>query len=61
MICLDTNIVITAINRGAPQVRKRLVDELAGAWDNLSRIPPAGAPSTQPAAATQPDRPGLSG
>jgi len=29
MICLDTNIVITAINRGAPQVRKRLVDELA--------------------------------
>ena len=39
---------------------ERLVDELAGAWENLARIPPAAA-STQPAPATQPARPGLSG
>jgi hypothetical protein len=41
---------------------ERLVDELAAAWDNLARIPPAGA-STQPAPtpATQPERPGLTG
>lgn len=29
MICLDTNIIIAAINRRAPQVRKRLLDTLA--------------------------------
>ena len=39
---------------------ERLVDELAGAWENLSRIPPAG-PTTLPKPATQPDRPGLTG
>ena len=39
---------------------ERLVDELAGAWENLARIPPTPA-STQPAPATQPPRPGLSG
>jgi hypothetical protein len=39
---------------------ERLVDELAGAWENLSRIPPA-APATQPKPATQPERPGFSG
>ena len=39
---------------------ERLVDELAGAWENLSRIP-AAAPATQPKPATQPERPGLSG
>jgi len=39
---------------------ERLVDELAGAWENLSRIPSA-APATQPRPATQPERPGFSG
>ena len=39
---------------------ERLVDELAGAWENLARIPPTPA-TTQPKPATQPDRPGLSG
>ena len=39
---------------------ERLVDELAGAWENLSRIPPTPA-TTQPKPATQPERPGLSG
>jgi hypothetical protein len=39
---------------------ERLVDELAGAWENLSRIPPA-APATQPRPATQPERAGFSG
>ena len=41
---------------------ERVVDELAAAWDNLSRIPPAGA-ATQPAPqpATQPERTGLTG
>jgi hypothetical protein len=39
---------------------ERLIDELAGAWENLARIPPTPA-STQPAPATQPPRPGLSG
>jgi tRNA(fMet)-specific endonuclease VapC len=29
MSCLDTNIVIAAINRRAPRVRERLLDELA--------------------------------
>ncbi len=29
MICLDTNIVIRAINRRAPQVRERLLQNLA--------------------------------
>ena len=39
---------------------ERLVDELAAAWENLARIPPAAA-STQPTPATQPPRPaGLS-
>ena len=41
---------------------ERLVDELAAAWDDLSRIPPAtGDATTQPAPApaTQPDRTGL--
>lgn len=39
---------------------ERLVDELAGAWENLSRIPPADA-ATKPAPVppTQPDRSGL--
>jgi hypothetical protein len=39
---------------------ERLVDELAGAWENLARIPPTPA-ATQPKAATQPERPGLTG
>ena len=39
---------------------ERLVDELAGAWENLARIPPTPA-TTQPKPATQPERPGLSG
>lgn len=41
---------------------ERLVDELAGAWDNLSRIPPDAA-ATKPGLvpATQPERPGLTG
>jgi hypothetical protein len=39
---------------------ERLVDELAGAWENLARIPPTPA-STQPVPATQPQRPGLTG
>lgn len=40
---------------------ERLVDELAGAWETLARIPPADA-STKPAPVppTQPDRSGLS-
>jgi tRNA(fMet)-specific endonuclease VapC len=29
MICLDTNIIIVAINRRMPRVRERLLDELA--------------------------------